>query len=201
MFESCRTWQRRLTLYGEGSLPPSQKSQLLLHLSRCPQCQKAMEADEALRDFHETLQITSTSNGSEFEHRVLERLSAPLPLLERVLNRVRHGAQYMQQLLSGAIVAAALTGFCFFVTLHAPPQRTKTHLSETPLLPRSVQNEPPVPLSTLLQSPTPRAALLWTSPQAENTRRKREREQQHKNTKETPLHSGTNHNTKQHLLS
>jgi hypothetical protein len=78
---------------------------------------------------------------------------------------LRSGSLFFQQALSGAVFAAALTGLCFFVTLHAPPQKTKSNLPETPLLPVATRNEPPVPLSTLLQSPTPRAALLWTAPQ------------------------------------
>ncbi len=200
MFETCRTWRKRLTLYSEGSLPLNHQPRLLLHLAHCSQCQKAMEADEALRDFHSKSHFGGASGGtSEFERSVLERLSAPLPAITRFLNRIRSSAQYVQQLLSGAIIAAALTGFCFFVTLHAPPQRTKTRLSETPLMSQSVHHEPPLPLSTLLQSPTPRAAMLWTPPtRVESEQRKAE--EQRKAKRKPPVRSGANHD-RQHIIS
>ncbi len=191
MFDRCRSWRKKLTAFAEGTLPYEAQNTLISHLSRCKSCQKALEADEALRNALNTHWTPPHSGTQEFELKVLNGLRTPLPTLSQWLGRLRLGAQYAKQLIGGAVVASVLTGFCFFTTLHAPPQKTKTRLSETLLVPQTVQVEPPVPLSTLLQNPTPRAALLWTAP---TRKEQKPTPQKAAEPKKNPLQSGSKAN-------
>ncbi len=163
MFDRCRHWRHKLTLYTDDLLPESQITALELHLAHCSACRASSEADAALRDalrFHKG--IPSSLEKREFEERVLKRLRLPLPAYRGSwLSRLRGSMPFLNQMISGAVFTTALAGLCLFVNLHSSFPKTESK-KVTGLA--QVKSTPPVPLSSLLQTPNPRAAMLWTAP-------------------------------------
>lgn len=165
MFDRCRHWRHKLTLYTDGLLPESQITALELHIAHCSSCRSASEADIAL---HEALLLhrglPDLIEADTFNESVLSRLRATLTARrERVwLARLRSGVPFLNQMMGGALFSTAFAGLCLFVNLHATLKRDSTLGATSPT--RLVAS-PPVPLSSLLQTPTPRAAMLWSSPE------------------------------------
>ncbi|HZO91392.1 MAG TPA: zf-HC2 domain-containing protein [Chthonomonadaceae bacterium] len=185
MSDRCRFWRRQLSRLADDTLPMAQRSALEDHLARCPRCRAAEEADRALREAlraqREALDATAANR---FDNRVLVALrrsavpSSPagpalLPRLLWVHLRLNVlPLEYLSQIACGALVAALLTALCLTSALH--PASSGTTGPDSPArggLITVERNEPPVPLESLLQSPSPRAALLWTAPSAPRTGR------------------------------
>ena len=183
MFDRCRVWRKKLSRRTDGSLPPAQWGALEDHLAQCPSCSAAAEADQALHDvlsLHSGL--LSPQQADAFDARVLSAvaLSAPRGFRGK-LARLRRAIQtrldampltFFSQIASGALVAASLTVICVFSALRpaGQPNVTAAHPGAHAAL-TAAYNEPPVPLESLLENPSPRAALLWTTP-AESHKRK-----------------------------
>jgi hypothetical protein len=179
MFDRCRGWRRQLTRRADGTLPIKQWGALEDHLTRCPCCRANDEADRALREvcnLHSGL--LSTEAADAFDDRVLAALKAPatpaMTLFLHLAGPWRHLAArvralpftFLMQLGGSALVAASLTTICLMSALHptaSSPVRPPIAL-EAPAMSTADRNDPPVSLDWLLQSPSPRAALLWTTP-------------------------------------
>ncbi|HZT43171.1 MAG TPA: zf-HC2 domain-containing protein [Chthonomonadaceae bacterium] len=179
MFDRCRSWRRRLSQRADGALPVEQWGALDDHLARCARCRAAERADSALRavmGIHTG--VPDPEAARVFDNRVLAALRAarsPMRLTDIGLRWVqaRWNAlplAFLSQVAGGALVAASLTALCLQSATHA----TAPALDARPAAERSLlstgPSEAPVPLEALLQSQTPRAAWIWTTPSAANIR-------------------------------
>lgn len=177
MFDRCRGWRRQLTRRADGSLPMAQWGALEDHLARCPQCHAAAEADAALRDVCRIhTGVLDDASAESFDDRVLEALrgtgtpafAAPVHEPTGFLARWRAALPFgfLTQITGGAVVAAGITALCLSATLRpaAPSARGNNGGNGHSARSMAARNEPPVPLESLLRTPSPRAALLWTTP-------------------------------------
>lgn len=172
MFDRCRAWRSLLTRRAEGVLSPSERALLDDHTSKCADCRKTEEADEALRDLCFALDTNlATGTARAFDDRVVTELrslpvsDAPRGWRERVRAcSASLSFEFCMQLAGGGLAAAAVTAFVLVSALN--PVQTEKSLSayEVRTLSSAERNEPPVPLESLFQSPTPRAAMLWAAP-------------------------------------
>jgi hypothetical protein len=69
---------------------------------------------------------------------------------------------YLVQIIGGGFTAAAMTALLLAPTLH--PAYDAARVRRSPV--KIDRSEPPIPLGSLLQTTSPRAALLWTTPQS-----------------------------------
>ncbi|HLK61419.1 MAG TPA: zf-HC2 domain-containing protein [Chthonomonadaceae bacterium] len=182
MFERCRAWRHQLTRRAEGSLPPAQWGALEDHLASCPSCRAAAEADQTLHDvLSGHIGLLSPQQASAFDARVMKALALPprngfRAELERLL-RAAQGhwntmpLTFFSQIASGALVAASLTVVCVLSAMHpaASNGMPSPHFGGRSAL-HAAYSEPPVPLEMLLEHPSPRAALLWTTPSGSRSR-------------------------------
>lgn len=165
MFDRCRHWRHKLSLYADGMLPESQIMALELHVAHCPTCRSASEADTALRQvlrLHGGL--PTLLEAQAFDDRVVSLIRSPLPVRREGawIARLHSSVPFLSQMMRGALFSTALTGLCLFVNLHAT---TKSQTAQGEVSPARIVASPPVPLSSLLQTTTPRAAMLWSSPE------------------------------------
>lgn len=180
MFDACSVCRRRLARRAEGSLPRSQWARLEAHLSRCAYCRRIDEADRCL---HMALSRSILSRSpmsrdaaSAFDDRVLNMvLNQPQSLWRRLLNGLldrfrldRYGfpSSFLGQLVGGAFVAASVTGSCLMFALQPSPAHGGTHPPhrQAQSVKLSWMHGPPVPLEALMETPSPRAAILWSHP-------------------------------------
>ncbi len=167
MFDRCRRWRDLLNRRADMGLSPKEQDALYAHLAVCAQCRHCAEADDTL---HHVLGI-HTGLLDEQDARFLDdRVVAAVTLFPPIAaqspafgwsRRWRSALPFpfLGQLVSGGVVAASLTVFSLFSTLHPlQPAANRSHPQMS-----VPQNEPPIPLEALLDSPSPRAALLWRS--------------------------------------
>jgi hypothetical protein len=183
MFNSCAACRRRLARRAEGSLPRSQWAALEAHLTQCANCRRIDEVDRAM---HLMLSRSQTTYGrmtsdaaSAFDDRVLNQLlnqpkSLWRQLLEDLMDRLRLAqssvaAMFIGQVAGGAIAAAAITTCGLLVAIQPHAIRKDVQVHNRPELSANERwlTGPPVPLEALLDSPSPRAAMLWTLPSRE----------------------------------
>jgi hypothetical protein len=155
------------------------------HIGRCPCCRQADEADRALRDvmgMHTGL--LDPRSAQAFNDRVITALHAtgfPAQTGGSPLKLAWQWAQscwqslpfpFLSQVAGGGLVAASVTMLFLLSSLHArSPVAPRLQTPEVRAALSAARNEPPVPLESLLRSPAPRAALLWTAPGKETERR------------------------------
>lgn len=177
MFDRCRVWRQRLTARTEGTLPLARWAELDVHLSECSRCRAAAEADAALRAvLCRHTGIRDVRAARAFDDRVLASLRAgrtpSATLRDRILAAMNDALRFtrlprlgfLTQIMGGAVVAASVTAWCLAPTLRPTPMPALDNGAPEMTLPASARNEPPIPLESLLSSPAPRAALLWTLP-------------------------------------
>ena len=181
-FSGCLRWQSLLTRRADGKIAAAQWGLLQDHLASCERCRAAAQADDAL---HDTLDLREPTFGLDtaraFDDRVLASLAVtprPQPLfvgVSRLWTRCRDNARTRCKALSfdllaqvggGAVVAAGLTSLFLLSALHSgsghsSPSGLWADRQARENLQRSVL---PVPLEALLDTPSPRAAMLWTMP-------------------------------------
>jgi anti-sigma factor RsiW len=176
MFDRCRVWRNKLTRLMEGSLPLNEWALLEEHLNRCSRCRQAQEADRSLREICRLhTGLPSKASARAFDDRVVTALRSPAsPAFSLTGWLGAPGAQmrarwsglsfeFLTQLAGGALLAASVTAVCLLSALH-PTESARSAAPPETSLTATVQNGPPVPLETLLQSASPRAALLWRTP-------------------------------------
>lgn len=185
MFDRCRRWRRLLSQRAEGTLSDAQWIALEKHIGRCPRCRQADEADRALSDvmgMHTGL--LDPRSAQAFNDRVVTALRTtgfPAPRGSSPLRLARQWARsrwqtmpfsFLTQVAGGGLVAASVTMLFLLSSLHArSPVTPRLETPEVRAALSAARNEPPVPLESLLRSPSPRAALLWTAPGKEAGRR------------------------------
>ncbi len=172
MCEPCRIWAGTLLRAVDNDLPPRLRSRFNTHVARCARCRAA---------YAQTLCISSKLSsqaaqgpltlGPNFDDFVVRALAtAPPPsLLERLrsalLCRWRQWDalpnSFFYQIAAGAVAASALTGLVLLSSLRpgSPSSAAAAASAAT-----SLESAPPAPLESLLQSPHPNAALLWSAP-------------------------------------
>src|SRR5206468_3075787 len=72
--------------------------------------------------------------------------------------------EFCMQLAGGGLAAACITAFLVVSALNPVSNEKNLSAYELRSLSSTERNEPPVPLESLFQSPTPRAAMLWAAP-------------------------------------
>jgi anti-sigma factor RsiW len=168
MFDRCWLWRRRLSRRADGKLPLRQWGALQAHLALCPQCHEAAMADQALR---EVLHIHTGLPDAQATRALDDIVVASVVPIRVSLLAQRHAEPqrsnhhnwplvYFVQIVGGGLTAAAITALFLVPALHpaADPSRPQS-------IPVGIErSNPPVPLESLLQTASPRAALLWTAP-------------------------------------
>lgn len=164
MFDRCRRWHKLLNARAEQGLAPAESDALHAHLARCEACRKRARADD---DLHFALTthtgLLDAENARLLDDRIVSAVqNFPAPAPRVVWNWKRRISQplpfpFLSQLLGGGLVAAALTVVSLFSTLH-PAQTPAPHDAGKVI---AAPSAPPLPLEALLDSPSPRAALLW----------------------------------------
>jgi hypothetical protein len=171
MFERCRAWRRKISQKADGTLSLAEWCALQDHLTRCKRCQAAYEADCARQEFLGMHTGTLPSVAARrFDEGVLAALRAPVSETEET-QPAGYGIlslRLLAQIVTSGLVAASVTALCLSSALHPAESRENGERGAFSTLQR---NEPPIPLESLLQSPSPRAALMWTAPFPSHRRR------------------------------
>jgi len=148
----------------DAMLDPARDAALDRHLLKCPKCAAARDADVAMREALRISLYRPPSDSGEFALAVISRLRAPQAAPAAWLVKLRACAPFLNQTATGAFVAASLAGFMLLANLNGSVKASATRGGRA-----HVQRSPqvaPAPLSSLLQSDTPRAAMIWSaSPQ------------------------------------
>ena len=186
MFNRCWRWRVLFARRSDGTITPSQWGLLQDHLAACAACRKIADADSALQSIsnYHMPQLTREA-ASAFDDRVVSlALSGALRIAPQPSRLLRHWKRiqlqartlplaFMAQIGSGAVVAVTLTSFFLLSALHShPPVSARA----AQMLEHQAQDreraDAAIPMEALLQTPTPRAALLWTNPQPARHRAK-----------------------------
>ena len=178
MFNRCWRWRVLFARRSDGSITPSQWGSLQDHLASCASCRKIAEADNALQAAfdHHTPRILP--DAAAFDNRVVATVmanrlnSAPQTgWLFRQWKRMQMQTRafrmsFLAQIGSGAVLAVALTSLFLLPALHShPPVSARTAQFIEMQAQDRERADAAIPMESLLQTPTPRAALLWTNPQ------------------------------------
>lgn len=174
MSDRCYGWRMLLSRRADGDLSRYDWEALDDHLNGCRDCRMAAQSDRMLH-----LALTRESfaldndSGRRLDEHILLALGLPerLTLRQRCVRRMRElwacweavPNIYLAQIAGGTLAAASLTAVFLLAALH-PIEYTARTAGEVRRLAASHSNEPPVPLDSLLNRPSPRAAFLWTIP-------------------------------------
>ena len=172
MFDRCRAWRVLLTRRADGVLSPSERALLDNHSAKCAACHKAQMADEALQSLSFAPELEPAAGGARaFDDHVISALrAAPLvaqPAGWREKVRACAGSlsfEFCMQLAGGGLAAASVTAFALISALNPAPATQSLSAYEVRAITAVERNRPPVPLESLFQSSTPRAAMLWAAP-------------------------------------
>ena len=173
MFDRCRGWRSLLTCRAEGVLSPGQRALLDDHISKCAPCRKLHAADEALRSYCFAPGSGSPAGGARtFDDSVISELRAAAVAETDARgwrDRVRAYAEcvsfeFCMQLAGGGLAAASITAFLLVSALNPVSTAKRLSAYEYRSISTIERYEPPVPLESLFQSATPRAAMLWAAP-------------------------------------
>jgi hypothetical protein len=168
MFERCRAWRRKISQQADGTLSLAEWGALEDHLARCKRCQAAHEADCARQEFLGMHTGTLPAVAARrFDEGVLAALRAPVSETRPAGGGIL-SLRLLAQIVSSGLVAASVTALCLSSALHPAESRAQ---GERDAFSTLRHNEPPIPLESLLQSPSPRAALMWTAPFPSHRRR------------------------------
>lgn len=176
MFENCRLWNQKLDDRDEGLLPFDEWGALEDHLAHCTGCSQRLRANSAFRVEVETsVSDLSAEASNQFDDAVLsqintEELAATVELKPRInfggwLKDQLHRStfSFLGQLVGGALLAACVTAFCLSIAIHPAYQTHETTRMLQDFLPLSaVTSSHPVPMESLLVTPSPKAAMLWS---------------------------------------
>jgi len=165
MFDRCRRWRPLLNRRADEGLSPSEQQELNAHLVCCEACRKCAAADNTLRHVMGVhTGLLDPTRAKSLDDRIV---AAMTQLPSSAMQNTGFGGSrrwsnrlpfpFLGQLMAGGLVAASLTMISLFGTLHPnqPP------VSDAPAQTITQQSQPPIPLEALLESPSPRAALLW----------------------------------------
>jgi hypothetical protein len=143
------------------------------HVRKCAACRERRDADDALRVLaSEPLAGLVPDRAQLFDDSVIRDLRAagaddelpkgwrgPVRACARSLS-----FEFCMQLAGGGLAAASITGFLVVSALNPAANERKLSPYELRAISAVERNEPPVPLESLFQSPSPRAAMLWAAP-------------------------------------
>jgi hypothetical protein len=173
MFDRCRVWRSLLTRRAEGALSPGQRAVLDDHILKCARCRATRDADDALHAFGAapgaSLPLEHESPFDDSVIRDLRVAGAADELPAGWRGRVQACArslsfEFCMQLAGGGLAAACVTAFLVVSALNPVSNEGRLSAYELRSISAIGRNEPPVPLESLFQSPSPRAAMLWAAP-------------------------------------
>lgn len=174
MSDRCLGWRMLLSRRADGDVSRYEWEALDDHLAGCRDCREAAQSDRRL---HLALTREDFALDTETSRRLDDRILCALGLPERLtfgqrcLRRAREFWAcweaipniYLTQIAGGTLAAASLTAVFLLTALH-PVEDTARTAGEIRRISATRSNEPPVPLESLLDRPSPRAAFLWTIP-------------------------------------
>lgn len=180
MSERCLGWRMLLSRRADGDLSRYEREALDDHLAGCRDCREAGQSDRMLHlALNQEVFALDTNAGRRMDEHILLALGLPERLTpgQRCVRRMRElwacweavPNLYFAQIAGGTFAAASLTAMCLLTALH-PIEDTARAAGEVRRLAASHANEPPVPLESLLDRPSPRAAFLWTVPSLPRSR-------------------------------
>ena len=174
MSDRCTGWRLLLSRRNDGDLSRYEWEALDDHLAGCRDCQEAARSDRMLHlaitreDF-----VLDSDASRRLDDHILTALGLPERLSpgQRCIRRMREiwacweamPNLYLTQIVGGTLAAASLTAVFLLTALH-PADDTTRSAGEVRRVSAVRSNEPPVPLESLLDRPSPRAAFLWTIP-------------------------------------
>jgi len=174
MSDRCFGWRLLLSRRADGDLSRYEWEALDDHLAGCRECRDAAESDRMLHLAFTRADFAMDHESSRrLDDQIMLALGLPerLSLRQRCLRRMRElwarweavPNIYLTQIAGGMLVAASLTAMFLLTALH-PIEDNARALKEVHRITVIRSNEPPVPLESLLDRPSPRAASLWTIP-------------------------------------
>jgi hypothetical protein len=133
---------------------------------------RAGSADEALRSVCSDHDTGLTPRGARsFDNRVVSALRAtpanrPVNGWRELVRACRASLsfEFCMQLAGGGLAAASVTAFLVVSALKPVPLAHSVSADEVRAMSTAERTGPPIPLESLFQSSTPRAAMLWASP-------------------------------------
>lgn len=180
MSDRCFGWRMLLSRRADGDLSRYEWEALDDHLAGCRDCREAAQSDRML---HLALTSADFAIGHSAGRRLDDHILLALGLPERLTIGQRCGRGlrelwarweavpnvYLAQIAVGTLAAASLTAVFLLTALH-PIEDTAHTAGVVRRMTAARFNQLPVPLESLLEQPSPRAALLWTSPPVTRTR-------------------------------
>lgn len=174
MSDRCFGWRLLLSRRTDGDLSRYEWEALDDHLAGCRDCREAAQSDRMLH-----LALTRAdfaldhSAGRRLDDHILLALGIPerLTLGQRCGRGLRElwarweavPNLYLAQIAGGTLAAASLTAV-FLLTALRPVEDTAHAAGEVRRMNAARSIQLPVPLESLLDQPSPRAAFLWTPP-------------------------------------
>lgn len=174
MSDRCSGWRLLLSRRADGDLSRYDSEALEDHLAGCRECREAARSD---RELHLALTREDFSLDHDSSRRIDDSILQALGIPERLTWRQRIARSlrelwarweavpnlYLTQMVGGTLAAASLTAVFLLTALH--PVGYNTHRTgEIRKMAAFHASAPPVPLESLLDRPSPRAASLWTIP-------------------------------------
>lgn len=168
MSDPCRAWRSLMTRQAESRISSKEASRLEAHLRVCRSCRDNRDAADALAAALRATPVLSADD-RQFDDRIIMTLRRPVSNrpIDRFVAQLRSLSSVVSfnfciQFAGGALIAASVTGYLLVTAL-------RSSSSINPLSSVSVRAErpaPPTPMEWLLDSPAPRAAMLWGTPAA-----------------------------------
>jgi hypothetical protein len=174
MSDRCLGWRMLLSRRADGDLSRYEWEALEDHMAGCRDCRDAARSD---RMVHLALTRADFALDQEAGRRLDDHILLALGLPERLTPAARLSRSlreiwarweavpnlYLTQIAGGTLAAASLTAIFLLTALH-PIENMASATREAHRIAVQHLNEPPVPLESLLDQPSPRAASLWTMP-------------------------------------
>jgi hypothetical protein len=174
MSDRCLGWRMLLSRRADGDLSRYEWEALDDHLGGCRDCRLTAQSDRML---HLALTGADFAIDPNLGRRLDDHILLALGIPERLTFGQRCGRGlrelwarweavpnlYLTQIAGGTLAAASLTAVFLLTALH-PIEDTVHAAGEVRRINAGQVNHLPVPLESLLEQPSPRAAFLWTAP-------------------------------------
>ncbi len=176
MSEKCKIWQQKLDDCEDGVLPPEEWGTLEDHLAHCPLCSERFKANSVFKMEVETsVSELSAAASNQFDNSVLSAIKSDISIIHPSLkpsyhitgwfrDQIRRSTfAFLGQMAGGALIAACITTFCLTITIQpAVKTRETTRMLQDTNPISAIAPTHPVPMESLLITPSPKSALLWS---------------------------------------
>ncbi len=176
MFDTCRDWQQKLDESEHCVLPIEVWGALEDHCAHCEECSARLRADSQFKlQVGKAVGELSPAESNLFDAGVLSQISLPDTESDEFIASgfnfrtwlkdqiQRSSFAFLGQLAGGVVVASCLTAFCLSAAIQpAYKAHETTHMLQDSKPQAANLANHPVPMESLLVTPSPKAALLWS---------------------------------------